>query len=293
MEMVVIRGEIEMRTRGFVPTWLTVILLASLMQVGVFHADAAVAAPPGGGWVPIFMDEFHGYQDPSTRQPHVLNPYVWNQKDMFGAVRNNELQAYVPEAISAQDGVLRISATHEATQYDGKVLPYRSGIVTTYQKFQFLYGYFEMRVRVPATPGAWSAGWLVCSSMKYPCEIDLFEVLGDNPSRVLMSNHWGTDADHRSATHVATGTDLSDGWHTVGVAWRPSSIEWFVDGQSVHLATEGVPSEPMFMLLNVAVGGDLPYVEGVRAAPPQGGKGFPAQMDVDFVRVFSRDVKGR
>lgn len=44
---------------------------------------------------------------------------------------------------------------------------------------------------------------------------------------------------------IDLGFDAASGFHTYAFEWRPSSIEWFVDGRSVRKVTRGpLPSRP-------------------------------------------------
>jgi Glycosyl hydrolases family 16 len=57
---------------------------------------------------------------------------------------------------------------------------FTSGAITTEKSFRQLYGYFEARIKVSNTVGAWPAFWLY---MDKGDEIDVMEVLGGRPVR--------------------------------------------------------------------------------------------------------------
>jgi beta-glucanase (GH16 family) len=67
------------------------------------------------------------------------------------------------------------------------------------------------------------------------------------------------------------------------VDWQPNAIIWYVDGIERWRFTEAsrISSEPMYLLLNLAVGGDW-------AGPPDGDTGFPSYFEIDYVRVWER-----
>ncbi|MEM6916175.1 MAG: family 16 glycosylhydrolase, partial [Verrucomicrobiota bacterium] len=62
--------------------------------------------------------------------------------------------------------------------------------------------------------------------------------------------------------------------------WEPRRIQWFVDGILRHESTREVPDVPMFLLVNLAVGG---WAE----APDQSTQ-FPADFEIDYVRVWQK-----
>ena len=78
-----------------------------------------------------------------------------------------------------------------------------------------------------------------------------------------------------------TGPDLAEGWHTVAVDWRPGAITWFVDDREVWtFEGDEVSSEPMYLVANLAVGGEYP-------GPPDEGTAFPAEVAIDWIRVWA------
>ena len=212
-----------------------------------------------------FDDEFIG----ST-----LNTQRWNVKYSSG---RSELQYYAPDAFSLSGGVLRITA--EPRPQHG--YPYTSGIITTQGRFAQQYGFFEIRAKVPAGQGLWPAFWLLHTGPTPWTEIDIFEVLGHQPNKVYLSNHWPDAAlQLQSASYPYIGPDFSDGFHTFALDWEPGLLTWYVDGQPRAQTTHNVPAEPMFLLANLAVGGNWP-------GKPNASTHFPAYLDIDYIRAFA------
>ena len=55
------------------------------------------------------------------------------------------------------------------------------------------------------------------------------------------------------------GPSLAEDWHTVRLDWSPGRLDFFVDGVRVWRVTgDQVPDEPMYLVLNLAVGGVYP-----------------------------------
>ena len=75
--------------------------------------------------------------------------------------------------------------------------------------------------------------------------------------------------------------DFSADFYTFAVDWEPGSIVWYVDGVERALTTKGVPDEPMYLIANLAVGGDWP-------GNPDATTVFPGYMDIDYIRVYQR-----
>ncbi len=52
-----------------------------------------------------------------------------------------------------------------------------------------------------------------------------------------------------------TCPDNAPGWHTYTLIWAPGSLTWEIDGRQTYSLTQDVPSTPMFLIMNTAVGG--------------------------------------
>ena len=158
---------------------------------------------------------------------------------------------------------------------------YTSGWLDTDHTFAQTYGFFEMRAQLPAGQGLWPAFWLVPTNGSWPPELDIMEMLGNNPN-ILHTTVWSNSTGQ--ATSVSAGVNVADmsiGYHTYAVDWEPTTITWFFDGQPVfQTATPSDLNTPMYMILNLAVGGDWP-------GNPNASTTFPAQMGVDYVRVYT------
>jgi beta-glucanase (GH16 family) len=227
------------------------------------------------GWKLTFHDEFDG---PS------LDLSKWNPQDPWGKVRNSELQAYTKDAFVVRDGILHIQAGKRAAEYDGAMRQYTSGMMTTHGKFAQKYGWFEIRCRVPKGNGLWPAFWILPETLAWPPEIDVMENLGQETAVAYFTNHFrGPDGRHASKGSGKVATpDLSADFHTFAVEWSPEAIVWYFDGVEKFRSAEGVPQQPMYLLVNLAVGGSWPV-------PPDATTVWPASFDVDYVRAYSRE----
>jgi beta-glucanase (GH16 family) len=161
--------------------------------------------------------------------------------------------------------------------------PYYSGRLDTHGHFTQLYGYFEAECKLPAGKGLWPAFWLLPADMAWPPEIDVFEVLGHEPSRVYQTLHWHDPApngDHKSAYVDTQGIDTTE-WHTYGVNWRPGLVDFYIDGVArKSFITPADMKKPMYLILNLAVGGSWP-------GNPDADTVFPAEMRVRSVRAWA------
>jgi beta-glucanase (GH16 family) len=115
----------------------------------------------------------------------------------------------------------------------------------------------------------------------WPPELDVFEVLGQDTNTVYMTNHFSEQSKRPDDIQGKfTGPDFSLEFHTFGLDWQPDHFTWYVDGVEQFSTTKDVPQVPMFLLVNLAVGGDWP-------GPPDQDTPFPSVFSVNYVRVYS------
>jgi beta-glucanase (GH16 family) len=251
--------------------------LLLLLSLSPLLLSQKAAQPDDGKWVPTFADEFNGTELDLSR---------WVPHDPWGKVRDRQLQAYAPEAVSVSGGQLHIVARRSAVnqipvRYDGKDREYVSGIISTYGRFAQTYGRFEIRCRVPAGRGLRAGFWLLPVPLGPLPEIDVFESAGSPPSKVFFANRWGTEQTERSFGDSFTGPDLSSGFHIIAVEWDRDRITWFIDGKEKFQSVDGIPRQQMYMLIDLAVGGRI-------ARSPDASTALPASFDIDYIRVYQR-----
>lgn len=249
--------------------------LSTLMSLALLSTCRAAEKVQRPGWRLMFQDEFDG---------NTLDTNKWNPKDPWERERNRELQAYVRDAFEVRDGVLRIKAEKRPAFYAGKERAYTSGMMTSYGKFSQEYGRFEIRCRVPKGKGLWPAFWLLPDPLNWPPEIDVLEILGHEPNKVYMTHHF-RDEQKKHGSHGGSwaGPDFSADFHEFAVEWSPKAIVWFVDGVERFRSKKPIPLGKMYLLLNLAVGGNWP-------GAPDEKTHFPAAFEVDYVRVYTPET---
>jgi beta-glucanase (GH16 family) len=243
--------------------------------------DAPVTKPatllPGdpSAWSLTFEDTFTGGAIDGTKW-HTT--YRYDGRSLPG---NGELECYQDDAFAFADHRLQIVAdkksvacTSPAATYD-----YSSGALASYDLFSQLYGYFELRARMPAGKGMWPAFWLLPQSGAWPPEIDVVELV-DVMTTSYHTLHYVSNGMHESdGAPYTMPADGSLDFHTYAVKWAPGVIVWYVDGVEVRRVTHDVPGEPFYVLVDLAIGGYWP-------GSPDDTTVFPAYMQVDYVRAF-------
>lgn len=231
-----------------------------------------------------FADEFDGFRvTPSGLDG---SNAVWRSTYLWGArtlASNHEAQFYSDattgrDPFRVADGVLHITAAPSAGLPDG--LTYSSGLITTQMSCVQTYGYFEMVAKLPAGGGFWPAFWLLPADGRWPPEIDVLEMLGQDPTTMYVTAHSAATGAHTSGTTWLHVDDLSAGFHSFAVSWRPDAIKWYVDGTEVFsVATPADMHRPMYMLANLAVG-----AAGSWPGPADGVSS--ATLSIDSIRAW-------
>lgn len=236
----------------------------------------------------VFQDEF-------TRGP--LDADKWSTCywwDDGGCTNkgNRERQWYLPQNVVVEDGVLKLRAVRQrVTAADGATYDFSSGMVTTGNatdegnlpaKFACINCFFEARIKLPSGQGLWPAFWLLPEDYTSKPEFDIMEFLGHEPTAINMTVHYLDNAGERQrAKSTFSGKDFSDGWHTYAFSRNGAVLTWYVDGvQRFRQVIDAVPQKRMYLLLNLAVGGEWP-------GDPDASTKFPAEMQIDYVRVWS------
>jgi beta-glucanase (GH16 family) len=248
-----------------------------------------------GSWDMIFNDEFDGTVLDTNKW---TTCYWWdwdNQGCTIGG--NNEMEWYQPDDVIVTNGHLLLQARRrEIVSNEGKIYPFTSGMISSSRAREdaappgllFQYGYAEMKARLPAGKGLWAGFWMLPGNYESKPEIDIMEVLGHTPDTIHMTLHYQMPNGNEVVEgNIWIGPDLSYGWHTFAVDWKPDNLIWYVDGiehwrysDSAH-----IPNEPMYLVINLAVGGDWP-------GAPDSSTRLPSYFEIDYVRVWKRQGDG-
>jgi beta-glucanase (GH16 family) len=279
--------------------------LADRSQVRIVNANANVISAIQIGLdrsrlVPTFSDDFDALNldlDGSAKPGAWRTNFGYGGLDSFTLANNGELEVYVdPHFAGTKPSSLNINPFQI---HDGKLdivvepikqdeqqfvwgRSYSSGLLTSKGAFSQKYGLFEIRARMPKGKGLWPAFWLLPADNSWPPELDVLEILGDNPQKLYVSWHSKPGETHESQTQAIDIPDSSEDFHTYSVYWTRETLEWFVD--DVQVASSPTPKDfdrPMYMLINLAVGGGWP------GAPDRFTR-FPARYTVDWVRAYAR-----
>lgn len=204
---------------------------------------------------------------------------------------NGEWQWYKEENLTVSDGVLRITAKNDLEIPAGQPRKLTSGKLMTFGKKSWTYGKIEARIQFPDFGGSFAAFWMLGENIGpdyvWPkCgEIDIVEHINWDDN-ILGTLHW----DNNGHKHYGGNLNIDAAqYHRYAIEWDEKSIKWMVDDIIYHEANieNGINGteefhKPHYIILNMAVGGELPGYNIQWDA-------FPQTMNVDYVRVYEKE----
>ena len=169
-----------------------------------FSAADFVLPPNLGALWRTFNDDFTTFTSSPTGIDPLTGKPVWQTSYEFSgwpvrslAPGNPEVEYYSdssvgvnPFAIAASTLQITAAPAAPGTLADG--LTYTSGMITTRTSLDQLYGYFEIRAKLPVGQGFWPSFWLVRSDGVWPPEIDVMEASSNDPHMLLVTAATGS-----------------------------------------------------------------------------------------------------
>ena len=212
------------------------------------------------------------------------DPAKWGYDLGAGGWGNNEAQNYTSRAdnVVVMNGSLKITARKE--NYNGS--SYTSARMLSKDKFSFKYGKVEIRAKLPAGAGTWSALWMLGSNIGtagWPAcgEIDIMEHLGRSLNKIYGTLHYPGRSGGNADGNTKMISNATTEFHIYSVEWSAVAIKISVDGQLIHSVANSasIPfNHNFFVIMNVAMGGSFGG-----AIDPAFTNAF---MEVDYIRVY-------
>lgn len=275
----------------------------------------------------VFSDEFNGTRLDSSKW---LLRFPWHQSSNYNLFWCNPTPNPVPmasvntwvgfddhtlntENCPVDSGTLKLITKKE--NHWGEVWNWPNGnfqrdtllfnftTAMLYSKFDFRYGYFEIKFKLPALPpspktykGHGGTFWLWSGGYNYWSEIDMFEI---NAYDVNTNSYYQTGCNTHfqetsSSPHITEGLPYynpgfqPNTWHTIGMNWTSTAIDFYVDGVRQYTAHNHPDSlQPMSIIINC--GGNYTPLDNY-CVPfdtiNSNGTHFPYTYEIDYVKVW-------
>jgi beta-glucanase (GH16 family) len=268
-----------------------ILFFINLMLVSLFSSPVQAQCVELRNCELVWSDEFDGTAVDTTKWSFQRGD--GSEVNLPSGWGNNEQQWYTENNATVANGYLTITARKESVQAG---FNFTSARLRSFRKGDWAYGRFEMRAKMPVGKGLWSAFWMLSTNREYggwaaSGELDIVEYLGSDPDEIFGTIHYGGEWPNN--TFSGTPYKLPEGsfaqdFHVFAIEWEEGEIRWYVDDILYGTKTEWFSSaapfpapfdKKMHLLLNLAVGGDLP-------GAPDANTQFPAEYVIDYVRVY-------
>jgi beta-glucanase (GH16 family) len=281
------------------------------------YANSATATQAFSASIPsgtlVWSDEFTN-TGTGNALPSTTN---WTYDTGYQCCGNNEQETYCaagsstspcnpsnPNAYVAPGGGLNIVAENPSGT------TYTSARLKSQGLFSFQYGRLEAKMMLPESQGMWPAFWLLgnnITTLSWPAcgEADIMEHIDANNTPFggpgtgsLPGYDWYQASIHGTGLNggnpwptSATNGYTATAWHTYGIIWTKGEVQYYIDTptnvvesafttSSPGTGTWPFDQGPMFIILNLAVGGDWPGNVNSTTV-------FPSTMQVQYVRLYT------
>ena len=213
----------------------------------------------------VWGDEFDGFG---------VDDFKWNTERELMAPTALLTVLFGEEAekegvIAVEDGRLKLRTIRYFNQLNSEA-QYASGQISTTDRMGFMYGYAEIKARVPMFRGTWPSWWMTTAwaeplwkltsdpfnggqpytynSVPYRLEFDIFEVFSSKTDIVPNFHKWwdtsnagkynipdGAHTSYPSPINIYQYPEIdtrSNEYHIYGIKWTPTEITVSVDGKN-------------------------------------------------------------
>ena len=237
------------------------------------------------GWKLIWSDEFDraGGIDTTKWSPCERGKADWNDT-MTGDPRCFELKG----------GRIQLRGIANDGKDPADKAAFLTGGLTSKGKFSFRQGKIEVRARFKSAAGAWPAIWLLGADGNWPAngEIDLMEHLNfDGVVHQTVHSTYTVKIDKTGKPLQTSASPVErDDFNVYGAEWNADEVRFSINGKPTF-SYPRVPAkgrdqwpfdQPFYIILSMQIGGTW-----VGKPDP---KDYPAWVEVDWVRVYSRSL---
>ncbi len=250
----------------------------------------------------VWQDEFEGNQLDRSKWFSYF-PFTADGSDSCAACRALVGSEYLADDnLILKDGILHILAKRDSVQWFGKTYQYSSGSIFSMKGFR--YGRFEIRCKLPKGKGFWPSFWTAGDGVIE--EIDVFESKG-HITRQLQSNYHSCYDKSGCQQPKWHWTPDQTQWNVYAIEWDPYFIHWYVNGKKVRTMAgyKNSKNDRAIRKCRLEEGLYVPLaayprhkhriisglgVGGVFAGKVSSRTKLPNTMDIDYIRIFQRDI---
>ncbi len=191
---------------------------------------------------------------------------------------NQELQKYRFGQVDIQQNHVLMTADKQEDEYiSGKVESVCS----------FLYGSITYRINTMRGNGLFPAVWMLPATAEQYPEVDIYELIGNEPERFYGVLHYQEARKHQREffDHTFDTKNIPDSY-VIRFDWTPDAMVWYLNDKPLYTITENVPQMPMYLIMNLAVGGKWAHA-------PTADTTFPSTLDIEILEFKPGEIYTR
>ena len=236
----------------------------------------------------VWSDEFEGTGTP--------NPAYWDRQEYNRRNNDNGPDGWWSKEDSYLDGngnlVIRVRKIDNKNN-DGDAHDYSVGAIRTKNKFEKLYGVFEIRCKLPTQQGWWVAFWMMQGNVGSEAnggvdgsEVDIMEGFGWT-DQINQAIHWDGYGDaHKSVGERTEIEGLRDDFHTYTLQWNPDEYIFYIDGEETwRTQGGGVCNQPGYLKITGELSTQEWAINQYWSKDPAAAN-YPDSFIVDYVKVY-------
>ena len=264
----------------------TVVLFASC--AGIRYSGTPVNSIEKEAYTLTFSDEFNGGPLDTSKW---LTRYYWMNVEPFTSYKGEVPKDYFDkDQLVFTDSTVQLWVDRDTTDTGTWEIPFRSSGLDNSKSFEQRYGYFEIKCKMPQTPGYWPAFWLISTHI-YPPEVDIFEIYTSRRKPYTYSHHWKVDGERDFKT-VSNKLRNCEGFNVYACEWNEEEVKFYFNNQLVGTLDAGVGPQqfyigtvPMHLIINnVAEEPESSQTKTKKLV-------YPGYMEVDYVRVYQKNAR--
>lgn len=248
---------------NFKPIFFLVLFLSFIHTQKAYSEQFLPDLPNNQTWELKFEDEFDGLE---------VNTNYWNFDE--GPRKKGY---WSKDGVSIRDGNLVLTL-----YFDKSTNRHISGAINSQGKKQFLYGYFETRVKFQKYTGHWSAFWMMgtAPSPQTFQEFDIYE----SPYLTSLIQHAFHHYNLNGKAQVGGPQkfvhvkNFRKTYQTIGMWWLPGELRFYVNGKLTWIKSiKDEYASPMYLLFTDEI---------AKWLHPIISKDKTDETLIDYVRVF-------
>lgn len=191
---------------------------------------------------------------------------------------NQEMQTYLPQQVTIDGKHIAITAE----RIGGSWREFLSGKAESVEAVR--YGTFAFELNTMRGKGLFPAIWMLPTDGNPLPEVDIYELVGDKPHEFYGVRHYLDETwEREDHLYYHFPPNNIPETYAIKLEWTPEKLTWYLNDEEIYSIEEAVPDMPMYVIINLAVGGVWPGMPNVNTE-------FPATFHVEVLEFEPMEV---